>query len=634
MDIKSLERYYKEKRPLGRWDIVSRIGSGGFGAVFRIEDHLNEQAALKIVKHSAIQKSKIVKERNKKLSEIKALKELSNHTNILSLHEYNYLEDIDEEYDQVDLYIFIKTEIAKCSLRDKIGTNLTDNEKDRYIKDILDGIEYIHSNGLIHRDLKPENILINFKDEALISDFGSVKRKKGSHSIAGTGIYIAPEVLIDSEPCQKTDIFSLGVLLYELYESRVPFADEIEVDDEIYDSKFRRLLRETEVQFDHLKDQSKIDTIKKCLSYEYDNRVATIAEVREGLTKAKIVVDTPDYGDDISKILNTKPKEQEAKSNPFAPKERYYTLKLNIEPEDAEVYVDGSKKTNESKQKEGKYHIEIRCEGYISQEAKIELDQDIEYSIELEIDETLTADNYFQKAIKFDKQGKYKKAIKWYRKAAEQGNASAQNNLGFCYEYGEGVEQDYEEAIKWYRKAAEQGNASAQYSLDELYKIIKKEKSSNKDVWEDPETGLIWYTVPSEKYMNWEDAKEYARELRVDGRRWRLPTIEELSSIGSTKLYSVMSKVKNGYSEDEVVEEWKEWEEANRKYKKRAKNGNEYYIKEPFLDKIPKGEYYFWVWSSTEENTSYAWFVDFGYGHDDDSHKANENYVLCVADSN
>ena len=63
----------------------------------------------------------------------------------------------------------------------------------------------------------------------------------------------------------------------------------------------------------------------------------------------------------------------------------------------------------------------------------------------------------------------YSEAVKWYRKAAEQGHATAQNNLGYCYEKGHGVPKDYSEAVKWYRKAAEQGNARSQYNLAICY---------------------------------------------------------------------------------------------------------------------------------------------------------------------
>ena len=59
----------------------------------------------------------------------------------------------------------------------------------------------------------------------------------------------------------------------------------------------------------------------------------------------------------------------------------------------------------------------------------------------------------------------YQQAVQWYRKAAEQGNADAQNNLGLMYANGQGVKQDYQQAVQWFRKAAEQGDASAQINL-------------------------------------------------------------------------------------------------------------------------------------------------------------------------
>ena len=64
----------------------------------------------------------------------------------------------------------------------------------------------------------------------------------------------------------------------------------------------------------------------------------------------------------------------------------------------------------------------------------------------------------------------YSEAVKWYRKAVEQGHAMAQCNLGYMYKNGLGVSQDYSEAVKWYRKAAEQGNTIAQYNLGNCYK--------------------------------------------------------------------------------------------------------------------------------------------------------------------
>ena len=79
-------------------------------------------------------------------------------------------------------------------------------------------------------------------------------------------------------------------------------------------------------------------------------------------------------------------------------------------------------------------------------------------------------------------------AVKWYRLAAEQGYAMAQNNLGFMYANGDGVPQDYVEAAKWFRKAAEQGNASAQNNLGAMY-------DNGTGVPEDDVQAYAWFNI-------------------------------------------------------------------------------------------------------------------------------------------
>ena len=64
-------------------------------------------------------------------------------------------------------------------------------------------------------------------------------------------------------------------------------------------------------------------------------------------------------------------------------------------------------------------------------------------------------EKWFDQGLEFHEQGNYTEAVKWYRKAAEQGMAEAQYNLGVCYEYGEGVTKDADEAVTWYKKAAD-----------------------------------------------------------------------------------------------------------------------------------------------------------------------------------
>jgi hypothetical protein len=84
--------------------------------------------------------------------------------------------------------------------------------------------------------------------------------------------------------------------------------------------------------------------------------------------------------------------------------------------------------------------------------------------------------------------GDYVEAVKWYRKAAEQGDAVAQNNLGVMYKKGRGVTQDYAEAVKWYRKAAQQGYARAQSNLGWMYR-------NGNGVPQDKITAHMWYNI-------------------------------------------------------------------------------------------------------------------------------------------
>ena len=90
----------------------------------------------------------------------------------------------------------------------------------------------------------------------------------------------------------------------------------------------------------------------------------------------------------------------------------------------------------------------------------------------------------------------YAKAVEWYRKAAEQGNARGQNDLGYCYYSGKGVTKDYAKAVEWYRKAAEQGHATAQNNLGNCY-------YSGEGVTKDYAKAVEWYRKAAEQGYAW-----------------------------------------------------------------------------------------------------------------------------------
>ena len=94
----------------------------------------------------------------------------------------------------------------------------------------------------------------------------------------------------------------------------------------------------------------------------------------------------------------------------------------------------------------------------------------------------------------------YAEAVKWYRKAADQGNAPAQSNLGLMYDKGQGVPQDYAEAVKWFRKAAEQGDAPAQSNLGWMYE-------EGQGVPQDYVEAHLWFNLASARVAGADHAK-------------------------------------------------------------------------------------------------------------------------------
>ena len=103
----------------------------------------------------------------------------------------------------------------------------------------------------------------------------------------------------------------------------------------------------------------------------------------------------------------------------------------------------------------------------------------------------------------------YAEAVKWYRLAADQGVAQAQNNLGFMYKNGQGVPQDYAEAAKWYRLAADQGHASAQSTLGVMY-------SQGKGVPQDYAEAVKWYRLAADQGVL-QDYAEAVKWYRLAG---------------------------------------------------------------------------------------------------------------------
>ncbi len=209
---------------LGPYEIAAPLGAGGMGEVYRAEDPtLKRPVALKRLGARLRDDPHY---RHRLLSEAKRASAL-NCSSIAGIH------DVLEEGDQVFLVLeYVEGATLRRRLRDPIPLP----EFYRIAQQCLEALAAAHEKGIIHRDIKPENIMLTPAGEVKVLDFGLAYRQVlsdetldssqlTSHTpnLAGTPGYIAPEQLLEAEPGPRTDLFSLGIVFFEMLHHRHPF---------------------------------------------------------------------------------------------------------------------------------------------------------------------------------------------------------------------------------------------------------------------------------------------------------------------------------------------------------------------------------------------------------------------------
>ena len=202
----------------GRYTLIERIGSGGMADVWKAHDgSLGRDVAIKVLHENFARDTQFVERFRREASAAAGLQ----HPNVVSVYDRGEWEGT---------YYIAMELVEGSSLRDLINRGLQPSESVEVARQVLAASSFAHARGIIHRDLKPLNVLIDRSGRIRVTDFGIARAGNSeitqTGSVMGTAQYLSPEQAQGIEVGPTADIYSVGVMLFEMLTGRVPFDGE------------------------------------------------------------------------------------------------------------------------------------------------------------------------------------------------------------------------------------------------------------------------------------------------------------------------------------------------------------------------------------------------------------------------
>jgi eukaryotic-like serine/threonine-protein kinase len=208
----------------GRYRIVRKLGAGGMADVYLAEDQeLGRRVAIKILNGRHANDQQFIERFRREAKNAAAL----NHPNIVSIYDRG---EAEETY-----YIAMEYLDGRTLKELVVGHGPAPvNVAIEYARQILSALRFAHRHGIVHRDIKPHNVLVDREGRVKVTDFGIARagtsQMTETGSIVGTAQYLSPEQARGGEVDQRSDLYSLGVVLYELLTGRTPFDGDTPVE--------------------------------------------------------------------------------------------------------------------------------------------------------------------------------------------------------------------------------------------------------------------------------------------------------------------------------------------------------------------------------------------------------------------